>query len=436
MDAEVLTSVVSTKKRKRSSAAPSKNLEQYLPPKLLAFDNEQTAIPAIAKDAKLVSQIEHCVQRIPTTHTLYQRDSRQFDELPTNSVHLVVTSPPYWTLKEYNEGEGQMGYIADYEEFLVDLDRVWRNCFDALVPGGRLVCVVGDVCLSRRKNGGEHTVVPLHASIQEHCRRIGYSNLAPIIWYKIANAVYEAEGNGAGFLGKPYEPNAVIKNDIEFILMERKPGGYRSPSFAERVLSVISTKNYEQWFQQIWSGVTGASTRHHPAPYPEALVERLIRMFSFVGDTVLDPFLGTGTTTVAAAKWGRNSIGVEIDPAYFEMAHNRIKRDTSSLFASATVVTSDRRRARGRRRSYAGAERIQQSQRPDAGLRSAQRADRQAPAGPAASIQARNQLQGSGGYRVRRSECRRKGSGLTGNAGCPACQLVTEITDRRPAAFE
>jgi DNA modification methylase len=314
-------------------------LEQYVPEEMKAFENEQTAIPAIAKNAKLVSQIENCVQRIPTRHLLYQRDARGLRELAKNSVHLVVTSPPYWTLKEYNQSEGQMGYIYDYEKFLLELDRVWKHCFRALVPGGRLVCVVGDVCLSRRKNGGEHTVVPLHASIQEHCRKIGYTNLAPIIWYKIANAVYEAEGNGAGFLGKPYEPNAVIKNDIEFILMERKRGGYRQPTLAERVLSVISTRNYEQWFQQIWTGLTGASTRHHPAPYPGELAERLIRMFSFVGDTVLDPFLGTGTTSVAAAKWGRNSIGVEVDPHYFDMARARLKRETSNLFSTATVET-------------------------------------------------------------------------------------------------
>jgi DNA modification methylase len=96
-----------------------------------------------------------------------------------------------------------MGHIADYEEFLTELDRVWQQCYDALVPGGRLVCVVGDVCLSRRKNAGRHTVIPLHSSIQEHCRRIGYDSLAPIIWYKIANEVYEVE-NGSGFLGKPY----------------------------------------------------------------------------------------------------------------------------------------------------------------------------------------------------------------------------------------
>ena len=158
-----------------------------------------------------------------------------------------------------------------------------------------------------------------------------------MIRHKIANAVYEVE-NGSGFLGKPYEPNSVIKNDIEFILMERKPGGYRAPSLAARVLSVISTDNHKKWFQQIWSGLTGASTRDHPAPYPLELAERLIRMFSFVGDTVLDPFMGTGSTVVAAAKCGRNSVAWEVDPQYFELAQKRIDRDTASLFSRATIV--------------------------------------------------------------------------------------------------
>ncbi len=126
-----------------------------------------------------------------------------------------------------------------------------------------MICVVGDVCLSRRENGGRHTVVPLHASIQEHCRKLGYDNLAPIIWHKISNAVYEVEG-GSGFLGKPYEPNAVIKNDIEFILMERKPGGYRAPDISTKILSLISADNHKKWFQQIWAGVTGASTKITP----------------------------------------------------------------------------------------------------------------------------------------------------------------------------
>jgi modification methylase len=311
-------------------------LLRYIPKEILPLKNPQTDIPRIAKDEKLVRLIEEAVRHVPTEHKLRLGDARSTPALKPESVQLVLTSPPYWTLKEYRDSQGQMGHIANYEEFLSELDKVWTNCYRALVPGGRLICVVGDVCLSRRKNGGRHTVVPLHSSIQEHCRTIGYDNLAPIIWYKISNAVYEVEG-GSGFLGKPYEPNSVIKNDIEFILMERKPGGYRSPDVAARVLSLISADNYQKWFQQIWTGLTGASTRHHPAPYPVELAERLIRMFSFVGDTVVDPFMGTGTTTVAAAKSGRNSIGLEVDPYYYQRAQTRIAEETSSLFSTATI---------------------------------------------------------------------------------------------------
>ncbi|MGH8520767.1 MAG: DNA-methyltransferase [Gammaproteobacteria bacterium] len=305
----------------------------FLPMEVGEITNHQTDLPRIAKDGKLVAAIEAKLEQLPTQHELYRRDARQTDFLLPDSVHLVVTSPPYWTLKDYNVSEGQMGYIDDYDTFLDELDKVWAACLVALVPGGRLICVVGDVCLSRRKNKGEHLVMPLHASIQEHCRRLGFNNLAPIIWHKIANAVYEATGNGGGFLGKPYEPNSVIKNDIEFILMERKPGGYRSPSIETRILSVIPAQLHKSWFQQIWTGVTGASTKSHPAPYPLQLAERLIRMFSFVGDTVLDPFMGTGTTNVAAAKWGRNSVGVEVDPHYFEIAAKRLDNETPKIIA-------------------------------------------------------------------------------------------------------
>jgi DNA modification methylase len=298
----------------------------------------QKAIPRLAKDKESVQAIERAVQTVPTAHHIYLGDARAMSNLEAESVHLILTSPPYWTLKEYRNSAAQLGHIENYDEFLNDLDKVWTRCLRALVPGGRLICVVGDVCLSRRENGGRHTVVPLHASIQERCRRIGFDNLAPIIWHKISNAAHEVE-NGSSFLGKPYEPNSVIKNDIEFILMERKPGGYRAPDMPTKVLSLISAENHKKWFQQIWTGVTGASTKHHPAPYPMELAERLVRMFSFVGDTVLDPFLGTGTTTIAAAKWGRNSIGYEVDSHYFKFAEKRIVEETASLF-SATSVTA------------------------------------------------------------------------------------------------
>ena len=299
--------------------------------------NHQTDLPRIAKDSRIVAAIEAKLEQLPTQHDLYRADARRIEFLEPESVQLVLTSPPYWILKSYNASEGQMGHIDDYETFLNELDKVWMTCFQALVPGGRLICVVGDVCLSRRKNKGEHLVMPLHASIQEHCRRLGFHNLTPIIWHKIANAAYEANGNGAGFLGKPYEPNSVIKNDIEFILMERKPGGYRSPSLATRILSIIPAEQHKSWFQQIWTGLTGASTKSHPAPYPMQLAERLIRMFSFVGDTVFDPFMGTGTTNVSAAKWGRNSIGLEVDLNYFRIAATRLDTETPKLITDRII---------------------------------------------------------------------------------------------------
>ena len=306
-------------------------LRQHAPASIAHLPESQTAIPALARDERATREIGAVLPTLPTRHELRRADARHLDFLPAGSVHLVLTSPPYWTLKQYNEGEGQLGGVSDYDAFLSELDRVWAHAFRALVPGGRLVCVVGDVCLSRRKNNGRHTVVPLHASIQEHCRGIGYDNLAPIIWYKIANATLEASGNGSGFLGKPYEPNAVIKNDIEFILMERKPGGYRSPSFLERAYSVIPDTLHRLWFRQIWTDVPGASTRNHPAPFPVELAVRLIRMFSFVGDTVLDPFLGSGTTALAAWETGRNSVGVEVDPAYLRGAVRRFRGHTNTL---------------------------------------------------------------------------------------------------------
>jgi DNA modification methylase len=259
---------------------------------------------------------------------LKRGDARDLGWLADESCHLVVTSPPYWTLKRYNDAPGQLGHVADYEGFLDELDEVWRQVYRVLTPGGRLCCVVGDVCLSRRKNG-RHRVVPLHSDIAVRCRKIGFDNLNPIIWYKIANATTEVEGGGR-FLGKPYEPNAIIKNDIEFILMQRKPGGYRRPTGKQRRLSMIERDSFNEWFRQIWR-LAGASTSAHPAPFPLVLADRLVRMFSFHGDTVLDPFMGTGTTVVAAVRSGRNAVGVEIDGDYFHQAEEGVRGSADLL---------------------------------------------------------------------------------------------------------
>lgn len=271
----------------------------------------------------------------PTTHRLINGDSRNLSYLNDSSVHLVVTSPPYWNLKRYNENPDQLGHIQEYESFLCELDKVFQHVYRVLVPGGRMVCVVGDVCVSRRAFG-RHLVFPLHSDISVKCRNIGFDNLNPIIWHKIANASYEV-ANGSKFLGKPYEPNAIIKNDMEMILMQRKPGGYRKPTLAQREGSKIGNKEFNLWFQQIWN-LPGASTRHHPAPYPLELANRLVRMFSFVDDTVLDPFCGTGTTMVASMRSGRNSIGVEIDKEYCRMAASYLKTETTDLFTNAGLI--------------------------------------------------------------------------------------------------
>ena len=305
---------------------------QYLP-RVSLNPLRQDTIPRIAKDRSALRAIQNALKEIPTRHALWLGDARAMSRLPDESLHLVVTSPPYFDLKRYPDHESQLGGVHDYEVFLKELDRVWAECYRVLVKGGRLIVVVGDVCRSRRVFGA-HMVVPLHAAITEHCRYIGFHNLATMVWHKISNAAFEVE-NGTAFLGKPYEPNAVIKNDLEFILMQRKPGAYRRPTEAMRVLSTIGEGSHKAWFNQIVT-LRGASTRSHPAPYPVELVEPLIRMFSFVGDTVLDPFSGTGTTTLAAARSARNSIGIEIECTYHKLAVQRVTQ----------AVTADRLPAR------------------------------------------------------------------------------------------
>ncbi len=269
-----------------------------------------------------------------TTHKLYNADARDLSFIEDESVHLIVTSPPYWNIKDYNDIPKQLGHMDDYEAFHSELTKVWKECYRVLVPGGRLVCVVGDACKSRREYG-RHVVFPNHADIQVNCRKIGFDNLNPILWHKISNANYEVE-NGTQFLGKPYQPNGIIKNDIEYILMQRKPGSYRKPTEEQREKSRIGEEDYGDWFKQIWR-IPGESTKNHPAPFPEKLAYRLVRMFSLYGDTVLDPFCGSGTTMVTAMKADRNSIGIEIDKEYCDQAIERLKNNSPSLYVKRHI---------------------------------------------------------------------------------------------------
>lgn len=260
-----------------------------------------------------------------TNHRLVLGDSRNMADLEDESIALVVTSPPYWTLKKYPDHPGQLGDLEDYELFQKELARTWDECYRVLLPGGRLCINVGDVALSRKKNG-RHRVVPLHADILVHARQSGFDVLNPIFWWKRTNMKTEMNREGSYFLGKPYEPNGIIKSEVEYILLLRKPGDYRKPTNEQRELSRIPKEDYHMWYRAVWTDIGGASTTDHPAPFPLELANRLMRMFSFVGDTVLDPFNGSGTTSIAAAKAGRNSVGYDIEASYLDLAEQRLMR--------------------------------------------------------------------------------------------------------------
>src|SRR5437773_5766416 len=315
---------------KRSTSVPNRSIQgSYMKSTsspLPIADNTPEALAALQAANVRYRQEPWPAPFDTTTHTLHLGDARDLSLIPDQSVHLVVTSPPYWTLKKYNNTAGQMGHIANYEYFLTELDKVWAECRRVLVPGGRICCVVGDVCIPRKK-AGRHFIIPLHSDIQVRARSLGLDCLTPILWHKIANGVTESEGNGAGFYGKPYQPGAVVKNDVEYILFLRKGGGYRSLKPVQKALSMLTKEEMKSWFLPFWTDIKGASTRSgHPAPFPSELAERLIKMFSFAGDTVLDPFVGTGSTSKAAVHCGRNSIGNEIDAAYLEMAKDSLTR--------------------------------------------------------------------------------------------------------------
>ena len=315
-------------------------------PFLPATDNEPGAPEALLKANRILRERRWPTPYDRTRHEMILGDARDLSAIPPESVHLVVTSPPYFNLKAYASGAGgrQLGRIGDYEAFLDELDRVWRECARVLVPGGRICCVIGDILIPRRKDGRHH-VLPLPADIQVRSRKIGLDNLTPILWFKIGNRAVEANRKSRIYYGKPYQPGAVIKSEHEHILMLRKPGGYRTTPMIKRALSMLQRDEIDAWMLPVWTGIPGISLQDgHPAPFPLEIAERLIRLFSFVGDTVLDPFAGSGSTGVAAIGSGRNSISVEIEEEYLNTATRRLTKSAEKgcggVIENVITVTS------------------------------------------------------------------------------------------------
>jgi len=230
-------------------------------------------------------------------------DSRSMIEVQDDSIGLVVTSPPYWNIKDYGLN-GQIGYGQTLHEYLKDLYRVWKECFRALLPGRRLCVNIGDQ-FARSIIYGRYKVIPLHAEIISQCEDIGFDYMGSIIWQK--KTTMNTTG-GATVMGSyPYPPNGLIEIDYEFILIFKKPGNANNVAKEIKAESILSKEEWKKYFTGHWN-FGGAKQIEHEAMFPDELPFRLIKMFTFVGDTVLDPFLGSGTTIKVASQLKRNSV--------------------------------------------------------------------------------------------------------------------------------
>lgn len=257
-----------------------------------------------------------------THHTVIIGDARAMRETEDAGVHLVVTSPPYWQLKDYG-APGQIGFDHRYETYIDHLNLVWKECHRVLHPGCRLCVNIGDQ-FARNAVYGRYKVIPIREEIIRFCETIGFDYMGAVIWRKITTTNTTGGGNIMGSF--PYPRNGILKLDYEFILVFRKPGTPPAVSRADKERSRLTTEEWNTYFQGHWS-FSGARQENHLAVFPEELPRRLIKMFSFADETVLDPFLGSGTTALAARRLGRNSRGYEINPDAVAVIRKKIGAD-------------------------------------------------------------------------------------------------------------
>ena len=273
-----------------------------------------------------------------TNHKVVIGDSRNMAELKDNSVHLVITSPPYWQLKDYGSSD-QIGFNDSYENYINNLNLVWKECFRALNDGCRLCINIGDQ-FARSVYYGRYKIIPIRTEIIKFCETIGFDYMGAIIWQK---ATTMNTTGGATIMGSfPYPRNGIIKLDYEFILIFKKLGVSPFVSKEIKEESKMSKDEWNQYFNGHWN-FNGAKQDKHLAMFPEELPKRLIKMFSFVGDNVLDPFLGSGTTTLAAKNLNRNSVGYEINNNYLPTIKEKIGATKDDLFKNVAFEFIDQK---------------------------------------------------------------------------------------------
>ncbi len=271
-------------------------------------------------------------------HKIIIGDSRKMNELKDSSIHLVVTSPPYWQLKDYGT-DTQIGFNDSYEEYINNLNLVWNECYRVLKPGCRMAINIGDQ-FARSVYYGRYKVIPIRTEIIKFCETIGFDYMGAIIWQK--KTTMNTTG-GATVMGSyPFPRNGIIEIDYEFILLFKKPGKTSAPSKEIKEKSKISKEKWKEYFSGHWY-FNGEKQDKHIAMFPIELPKRLIEMFTFVGETVLDPFLGSGTTSLAALLTNRNSIGYEINKEFLPIIKNKLRIDSNTLFQEHEFVIIDRK---------------------------------------------------------------------------------------------
>lgn len=268
---------------------------------------------------------------VKSHHKIINGDSRRMNELLDESVHLVITSPPYWQLKDYS-ADNQIGFNDSYESYINNLNLVWKECYRVLHKGCRLCVNIGDQ-FARAVYYGRYKIIPIREEIIKFCETIGFDYMGAVIWQKVTTS---NTTGGATIMGSfPYPRNGILKLDYEFILLFKKAGDPPIVDKNNKELSKLTKEEWNSYFQGHWN-FAGAKQENHLAMFPEELPKRLIKMFSFVGDTVLDPFLGSGTTSLAARNLNRNSVGYEINPDFIPIIKEKIGANQKDLLNEAT----------------------------------------------------------------------------------------------------